>query len=243
MEYNIYCDETCHLEHDDSNVMALGAIWTPLNLVRSINDDIRNIKLRHRFHLHSEAKWTKVCRKHLALYDDLVDYFFNQPDLHFRCVLIPHKDKLRHEAYGQSHDDWYYKMYFNLLKALLSPQDIYNVYIDIKDTHSYEKSQKLNDVCCNNMYDFSHQILQKIQPIRSDEVEIMQIVDILTGAMAYNSRIFYSGHRKSLAKECIIMQIKKRSGYQLTKSTLYREDKFNIFVWQHDYKTGALYAD
>ena len=22
-EYNLYCDETCHLEHDDSNSMAL----------------------------------------------------------------------------------------------------------------------------------------------------------------------------------------------------------------------------
>jgi hypothetical protein len=28
-EYNLYCDETCHLEHDDSNSMALGAVIVP----------------------------------------------------------------------------------------------------------------------------------------------------------------------------------------------------------------------
>lgn len=27
MYYNIYCDESCYLEHDGINVMAFGAIW------------------------------------------------------------------------------------------------------------------------------------------------------------------------------------------------------------------------
>ena len=27
--YNIYCDESCHLEHDHLGVMALGAVWCP----------------------------------------------------------------------------------------------------------------------------------------------------------------------------------------------------------------------
>jgi len=27
--YNIYCDESCHLENDGEKVMVLGAIWCP----------------------------------------------------------------------------------------------------------------------------------------------------------------------------------------------------------------------
>ena len=27
MEYNIYCDESCHLPNDTSNTMVLGGIW------------------------------------------------------------------------------------------------------------------------------------------------------------------------------------------------------------------------
>lgn len=29
MLYNVYCDETCHLENDGINDMILGAIWCP----------------------------------------------------------------------------------------------------------------------------------------------------------------------------------------------------------------------
>lgn len=29
MLYNVYCDETCHLENDGINVMVLGAVWCP----------------------------------------------------------------------------------------------------------------------------------------------------------------------------------------------------------------------
>ena len=61
-------------------------------------------------------------------------------------------------------------MYFDMLKVIFSPIDKYEVYIDIKDTNSYKKSQKLKEVCCNSIYDFSHMIIRKLQPIRSDEV-------------------------------------------------------------------------
>ena len=29
MLYNVYCDETCHLEHDGINDMVIGAVWCP----------------------------------------------------------------------------------------------------------------------------------------------------------------------------------------------------------------------
>lgn len=29
MKYNVYCDESCHLEHDNSSVMILGAMYCP----------------------------------------------------------------------------------------------------------------------------------------------------------------------------------------------------------------------
>ena len=44
MLYNVYCDETCHLEHDGINVMVLGAVWCPQNKLKEINQRIREIK-------------------------------------------------------------------------------------------------------------------------------------------------------------------------------------------------------
>ena len=42
--YNIYCDESCHLENDHINVMALGAAWCQLNDVEEITNAIKAIK-------------------------------------------------------------------------------------------------------------------------------------------------------------------------------------------------------
>ena len=47
MLYNIYCDETCHLEHDSSNVMVLGAVWCSQSKLKEINERIRQIKRRN----------------------------------------------------------------------------------------------------------------------------------------------------------------------------------------------------
>lgn len=230
--YNIYCDESCHLEHDGINDMVLGAIWCPQEKIREINKRIQEIKARHGVNSSAELKWTKLSPSMESLYVDLVNYFFDNQDLHFRCLVVPNKAALDHERFSQTHNDWYYKMYFDMLKFIFNPHEEYEVYIDIKDTHSHSRAQKLREVCSNNFYDFSGKIIRRIQPIRSHEVQIMQLVDVLIGAVCYQNRIFPDGFAKSLAKVNIINLIKKRSRYLLTKSTLYREEKFNILVWE-----------
>lgn len=231
MLYNVYCDETCHLEHDGINVMVLGAIWCPQDKLKEINRRIRQIKERNSVSPTMELKWTKISPSKLSLYQDLVNYYFDDDDLHFRAVIIPDKSKLNHERFHQTHDDWYYKMYFDMLKVIFNPSDNYEVYIDIKDTNSYRKAQKLREVCCNSLYDFSHKVIKRIQPIRSEEVQIMQIVDILVGAVGYANRRFSENFQKSPAKQEIIRLIKDRSGYAMTRTTLLREEKLNLLSW------------
>ena len=81
------------------------------------------------------------------------------------------------------------------------------------------------------MLDFSERIIRRLQPIRSNEVEIMQLVDVLIGAVGYENRIFPLGFPKSQAKMQIVDLVKKRSGYSLTKTTLLREEKINLLAW------------
>ena len=117
------------------------------------------------------------------------------------------------------------------MKGIFNPLDRYEVYIDIKDTNSYCKAQKLREVSCNSLYDFSRKVIQRLQPIRSEEVQIMQLVDILIGAMGYENRQFPEGFQKSQAKQEVVSLIKERSGYTLSKTTLLREEKLNLLVW------------
>ena len=228
MNFNIYCDESCHLENDKQKVMVLGAIWCPAVNVRKINVRIREIKSKHKLSKSFEIKWTKVSNGKIDFYEDIINYFFDNDDLHFRALIVPDKSKLAHKRFSQTHDTWYYKMYFNLIKVILSPNDKYKIYLDIKDTRSERKIYKLREVLCNNMYDFSRDIIDGIQNVRSHEVEIIQLVDLLIGAIVYCNRNL----KTSDAKIRLIDRIKDLSGYDLTSSTLYKEEKFNLFVWR-----------
>jgi len=226
--YNIYCDESCHLEHDYQPVMVLGAVWCPMERTREISVRIREIKTSHGLSPKFESKWTKVSPAKQAFYLDLLDYFFDDDDLHFRALIVPDKTRLQHELYGQDHDTWYYKMYFDMLKVILDPEACYRIYLDIKDTHSATKVTKLHDVLCNNMYDFERQIIERVQTVRSHEVEPLQLADLLAGIVSYVNR----GLSSNSAKVALVERMRKRSGYSLTRTNLLRESKVNLFVWQ-----------
>jgi len=225
--YNVYCDESCHLENDRQPIMVLGALWCPLEKTREIGVHIREIKKRHGLPPNFEVKWTKVSPAKQDFYMDILDYFLDDDDLHFRALIVPDKSKLRHEVYAQTHDVFYYKMFFNLLKVILDPQDCYRIYFDIKDTKSSIRIAKLHDVLCNNMYDFERQIIERLQTVRSHEVELMQLVDLLAGIVSYANR----GLHTSNAKSNLVKRLQECSGYSLNRTTLLRENKVNIFVW------------
>src|SRR5207248_4228111 len=133
-------------------------------------------------------KWGKVSPAGLPFYSDLVNFFFDESALRYRCV-VALKGNLDHARFEQDHDTWYYKMYFLLLRRLLVQQDgPYRVYLDVKDTNSSEKVQNLHDVLCNNMRDFSQNVLQRVQAVPSHEVQQIQLADLLTGAVAFANR-------------------------------------------------------
>jgi len=54
--FNIYCDESCHLENDRQKVMVLGAVWCPLDKTREIAIRLREIKKKHGMPAPFEAK-------------------------------------------------------------------------------------------------------------------------------------------------------------------------------------------
>ncbi len=234
--YNIYCDESCHLENDKQKAMVLGAVWCSEDKRHEIFKRIREIKENHDIKIHAEIKWSKVSPSKHLLYQNIIDYFFDDDDLHFRCLVVPNKNKLNHKLFEQSHNQWYYKMYFDLLKTIINPNDQYNIYIDIKDTRGADKIEKLHEVLCNNHYDFDRSIIKKIQLVRSHEIELQQIADLLIGAMSYLHRDL----KDSKIKLDLIERIKERSGYSLTKSTFYKENKFNIFIWESQKKIGKV---
>lgn len=228
MEYSVYCDESCHLEHDHIKPMVLGAVWCPRAEKGKIFERLREIKVRHNLHPTCELKWNAVSPSKMEYYKDIVDYFFDNSNLHFRALVVPDKTELQHQYFNQTHDNFYYKMYFDLLKTIFEPKSSYDIYVDIKDTQGQKKVEKLQTILCNNTYDYDKNVVRKLQQVRSHEIELIQLADFLIGAVCYAHR----GLNTSTSKLDIIEQMRKHSGYSLLKTTLYKEDKMNIFVWK-----------
>ncbi|MBS0655439.1 MAG: DUF3800 domain-containing protein [Verrucomicrobia bacterium] len=226
--FNIYCDESCHLENDRQQVMIIGAVWCPQDQSRSIAKRIKAIKKKHGLSPTFEIKWIKVSPAKIDFYMDLINYFFEEKELYFRAVIIPDKTKLCHDAFDHDHDTWYYKMYFEMLKVLLYPYDRYRIYLDIKDSRSGTKVSNLHNILSNNTYDFQRQIIERIQHVRSHEVEQVQLADLLIGCVLAANR----DQVMSTTKQALVEKLRQLSKYCLTRTTLMRERKMNLLRWQ-----------
>ncbi|MCK5131580.1 MAG: DUF3800 domain-containing protein [Candidatus Sabulitectum sp.] len=227
-ETNIYCDESCHLPSDSMRCMVLGALWCSTSSASKFNTEIAAIKAKHNLTRYFEIKWTKVSQSKLNFYIDLLDYFFDNTSLGFRGWVIPDKSILRHDDFNQTHDDWYYKMYFYLIRNIIDTRCTYNIYLDIKDTRSREKLQKLDEVIRNAHYDFSRGIINRIQHVHSHDINLLQLADLLIGALSYHCRQL----KGSSAKLVLIRKIKERTGFTLNSNTLPSERKFNLCIWR-----------
>lgn len=224
---HIYCDESCHLEHDQQKAMVLGAIWCPASHRAALGRKVKAIRKQFGLPPEIEIKWTKISPAGLDYYMALVDLFFDEPMLRFRAVVVPDKSVLDHERFSQTHDDFYYKMWYLLLTHLVDDQNTFRVFIDKKDTRGRDKVRKLHEVLCNTYYDFDRRRISDIEEVQSHDVPLIQLSDLMTGALSY----FHRGLEGSEAKKSIITKLRERSGHNLLCSTPPRVEKFNVLVW------------
>ncbi|MGN1414291.1 MAG: DUF3800 domain-containing protein [Anaerovoracaceae bacterium] len=227
MEYNIYCDESCHLPHDRVDLMVIGGISCPKGKAPFMNRWIMDIKEKHGVYRFAEIKWTKVSASKYDMYKELVDLFFDNTFLSFRAVVALNKQKLNYEHFHLSHDDWYQRIYYLTLREMIDIGNKYNVYVDIKDTKGSEKIEKLQDVLNNAVGYFFDETVSNIQLVRSDQIQLMQLSDLLIGAVTYSNRNLTTNS----AKLQLIDYIQQKAGRSLTMTTPKYESKFNIFKW------------
>jgi len=225
---HIYCDESCHLENDHCSAMVLAAVSCPAAMRRQIGRSIKRLKQRHGIPASREIKWTQVSPSTLVFYKDLISFFFNEPALGFRGVVVPDKQVLDHGQFDQSHDDFYYKMWWLLLTRLIDDQHVFRIFVDIKDTHSGTKLSKLHEVLCNAHYDFNNERIESIEAVRSHDVLLVQVADVLAGVLSHHFRDIQG----SPAKQALIQHLRARSGLALDRSTPPAARKFNLLVWR-----------
>lgn len=224
IEINAYADESCYLEHDNVEFMVLGCVYCLKKDKNYITNKIKEIKIKHGLKPTTEIKWTKISSKKLDMYKEFVDLLFEE-NISFRGWIAHDKKSLDHELFHQTYDDWYYKMYYYLFNYIISESIInYNIFLDIKDTRSSIKNQKLKDILNHyNIYNVS-----KVQAIRSNEVQLIQLADLIIGAISYKLRNLNT----SSAKLELVDYIEKKFNVSLFMNSSNSNKKFNIFHWR-----------
>lgn len=213
--FNLYCDESTHLENDHMPYMIIGYIKCPYPKLKEYKQKIKEIKGKHQY--KGEFKWSKISTKMESFYLDLVDFFFRS-DLEFRAVII-NKSQIDPDRPEFTHDDFYFKMYYQLLHNKMDLSDTYNVYLDIKDTCSFHKLHTLKTILKYNSS------IRNFQFIRSHESYLMQLADVLIGAINYKLRV----PSKVLSKNNLVKKIEALSPYKINSTTPKNSNKINFF--------------
>jgi len=213
--FNIYCDESTHLQNDGMPFMMIAYISVGYNQLKQHKEQLKAIRAKHK--VKGEIKWSNVSGGMYPYYADLIDYFFSN-DLNFRSIIVD-KSQIDESKEGFTYDDFYFRMYYQLIHHKINQGYDYNIYFDIKDTRSHKKLARLKDMLKWNAS------IRNFQFIRSHESSFMQLTDLIMGAINYKLR----GENKVIAKNKLIEKIESHCKVPITKSTPKAADKFNLF--------------
>ena len=213
--YNYYCDESCHLKNDGKQFMILGYISVSYNKVKKIKEEIKDLRLKYKNSL--EVKWTHLSQWNYLFYSELVDLFFDRTDINFRAIIVD-KSKYIANKCGNDYDKFYYLMYYQLIYHMLDVGCNYNIYLDIKDDLSNYRIEELKKILNVQMG-----VIEKIQHVRSHELDILQLCDLFIGAISYNLN---NSEKSSQPKLRLIDKLKNLSRTDLENKNM---RKFNLF--------------
>lgn len=227
MTYNLFLDESCHFEKDDSSVMCIGYIKVPQLAYAELYQQFQQI--RSAYQSRFELKWNKFSNSRLPFYKALVDMFFASP-IEFRCILVKYKDRLAHDQFNRgSHENFYYKMTYYLLVP--NPAGAhYNVYLDVINTRGKERLNKIQEIFQNKHHGDSPFVY--FQHLHTENL-FFQLCDLFVGAVTYKARLNQGDFKQAHpGKMEFINYLEEKSGYLLDEGTEPWHTKFDIFDHQ-----------
>lgn len=234
---HFYCDESCHLPADGEPNMLLGLLACPAERVAASHAALRALAAASGLEPHFEAKWTKLSPARLPHYLALLDWFFapEQEALAFRALVLPDKARLYAALPATARDHLYYRLYYQLLRGAVEPENRHRIFLDTKDTRGREKVAKLRDLLQRDAGDSlqTARAIQDLQLVRSHEIALLQLTDLFLGAIAYARR----GSTSSPAKLAFVRALEARIGASLTADTPPGSAKFLIAT---EYDQDAL---
>lgn len=230
MKFEVYCDESRQDLFNNKNsitpnnrYICIGGIWIESKMREKFKSDVKGLQKKH--HVFGEFKWKTVTPSKYAFYEELVELFFDYDDnIKFRCIVIDAK-QVNMEKYNQSDSELgFYKFYYQLLTYWIENNNQYNIYTDYKINKNNDRLKDLKLILNNKSRCAT--TVSLIQAINSKESLLLQLEDVLMGAVAYKYNYGVSGEAK--AKNKLIDVIENRLQTSIIDNNRYHK-KFNIF--------------
>ncbi|MBI4028002.1 MAG: DUF3800 domain-containing protein [Verrucomicrobia bacterium] len=226
---HLYCDESRHLPHDREPFMLLGLLACPAERAHALNAELTALWKTHGQPAHFEAKWTKVSPGKQDFYRAVLEWFLAADDVAFRALLLPDKQRLYATLPEESRDFLYYRFYYQFLRSVIEPENRYRAFLDLKDTRGRQKIAELQKRLAADADDA--RAVTSLQHIRSHEVRLLQVTDLLLGAVGFARRP--AAEKESLAKRALVKLLEEKLGHKLTADSPPGATKANIATW-HD---------
>ncbi len=220
MKYEIYCDESgqeLFKSRKEGDYFALiGGIWIKAEVRDAIKSAIK--ELRHEHCIYGEAKWRRVSAHALPFYKSLVDLFF-ESELRFRVMVI-RSDELNMRLHENDSELMFYKFYYFMLKGWIEDFCDYRIFADVRTNRVYGRLKVLKRTLERSNLTST----VEVQSIPSSESPIMQLADVLIGAVSYK----YHKRSESEPKLNLIRHIEQKLDREISATGQY-ERKFNVF--------------
>lgn len=236
MNYLVYCDES---RHSQERFMVLGGIIIPANNLQVFNDSMAGFRQEQK--MFAELKWQRVSNQKATHYRRFVDYFFalnTTKKAHFHSLIVD-THKLDHTTHNRGDKEiGFYKFYYQLLLhkfgkryCAKDPEARFQLILDYRNS-SYPL-QELKDILNNGInkrYGIATRPFVSIEPRDSKASEVLQINDIILGAVGFQKNGFHliAGSRQS--KIDLAAHIAKEAGIADLKSDTPRsQGRFTIW--------------
>lgn len=227
MDFEIYCDESRQeyfkrlpAELRDHYVL-IGSLW--IEAARHSDYKAKIKALRDSHNLRGEFKWTRVSPSRLSFYTSVVNLFFDEP-MRFRCIVLPAHQLDAIQFHDGDNELMFYKFYYQLVRNWIFDFNTYRMFVDIRTNRVRQRLERLREFLDRSNY-FAN--VASVQALPSEQVDLLQVVDVLTGAVGYR----FHGGRTSPAKMAVVEAIEQRLGHPI-QPTRKVEEKFNIFRWR-----------
>ncbi len=236
MLYYIYCDES---RQSQDRFMVLGGLVIRADSEEVFNDTME--KYREVTNMRAELKWSKVSIQKLSEYKTFIDYFFalnNADRIHFHCMIVDNH-QVNHRKFNQNNPELgFYKFYYQLLLHAFGRRYCktdhearFIVHLDERTTkYKLETLKVILNRGIMKKYGIGWNPFRSIEPGDSKQSNLLQVDDLLIGAVGYqkNSYNLIAGAKQ--AKIDLAEHIATTAGLpDLRADTLANNKRFTIW--------------